>query len=158
MTKHEYFDTCGHLTNFALTELILGKPDELARLEIAEHLSFCDDCTERYCALLSGEVLMPVPQPMAPSVFARMKQQARVLFLNRYFSAGLAACLALVFWVTGVFSSMPLNTDARRLGELSSLSKSFSQKTGEFGRSLTDGINSFFDQFTLKEDPFNEKE
>ena len=41
----ERFHTDGHLTDEALAALIRdGRPDELSRLEIAEHLSFCDVC------------------------------------------------------------------------------------------------------------------
>ena len=42
-----YFDQDGHLTGRAFDDLLHGEPDELGRQEIAEHLAFCDHCTER---------------------------------------------------------------------------------------------------------------
>ena len=55
----ERFHTDGHLTDEALAALIRdGRPDELSRLEIAEHLSFCDVCLQRYTDLLSGTTLL----------------------------------------------------------------------------------------------------
>lgn len=48
----EAFDRDGCLTDDALLALIRQEPDEMTRLEIAEHLSFCDRCTERYSELL----------------------------------------------------------------------------------------------------------
>ena len=46
-----YFAPDGHLTDCAFDDLLHSEPDELARLEIAEHLAFCDHCTERYTEL-----------------------------------------------------------------------------------------------------------
>ena len=47
------FDKHGHLTEEALRVLTDGGPlTELERLELAEHLSYCDGCLERYAALL----------------------------------------------------------------------------------------------------------
>ena len=44
----EQFDCGGHLTDEVLLCLIREAPmDELARLEIAEHLAYCDICLQR---------------------------------------------------------------------------------------------------------------
>ena len=41
----EYFRPDGHLTDEALAALVRSEPlDELVRLELAEHLAYCDDC------------------------------------------------------------------------------------------------------------------
>ena len=43
-----------HLTDEALTALVQGTPlTELERLELAEHLSYCDQCLQRYTELLA---------------------------------------------------------------------------------------------------------
>ncbi len=34
-----------------------GQLDELGRLEAAEHLSYCDQCMDRYTALLTADAL-----------------------------------------------------------------------------------------------------
>lgn len=44
----------GHLTDAALTALVRGDClEELDRLELAEHLAYCDQCLQRYAELLS---------------------------------------------------------------------------------------------------------
>ena len=51
----------GHLTDEALAALVTGESlDETARLEMAEHLAFCDLCLQRYTDALTGtELLTP---------------------------------------------------------------------------------------------------
>ena len=49
----EQFDCGGHLTDEVLLCLIQETPmDELERLEIAEHLAYCNLCLQRYTCLL----------------------------------------------------------------------------------------------------------
>ena len=60
----EIFDRHGHLTDQALEALTGGAPlDELHRLEIAEHLAFCDRCLQRYTERLTDETLLAPPRP-----------------------------------------------------------------------------------------------
>ena len=62
---NELFNQDGCLTDYALSALIHDKPlDELERLELSEHLSFCDACIERYTAMLSDDFLIPTAQPI----------------------------------------------------------------------------------------------
>ena len=54
----ELFRADGHLTDEALTALIREEPlGELERLEMAEHLAFCDWCLQRYTGALEGAAL-----------------------------------------------------------------------------------------------------
>lgn len=61
MNENEYFDSNGHLSDAAFSALASGKQlDELTRLEMAEHLSFCDKCVESCVdATQSGELAEP---------------------------------------------------------------------------------------------------
>ena len=60
----EIFDRHGHLTDQALEALTGGAPlDELHRLEIAEHLAFCDRCLQRYTERLTDETLLAPTRP-----------------------------------------------------------------------------------------------
>ena len=55
----EYFRPDGHLTDEALAALVRSEPlDELVRLELAEHLAYCDDCLQRYTDLLAEDALL----------------------------------------------------------------------------------------------------
>lgn len=89
----EVFDRDGCLTDDALLALIRQEPDEMTRLEIAEHLSFCDRCTERYSELLCEAPLRAPAEPLADSVIEALARRVRVLFFHRYIAAGMAACL-----------------------------------------------------------------
>ena len=50
----------GHLSDRALAALAQSEDrfDELERLEIAEHLAFCDECLQRYTLALEGGDLL----------------------------------------------------------------------------------------------------
>lgn len=99
----EVFDRDGCLTDDALLALIRQEPDEMTRLEIAEHLSFCDRCTERYSELLC-EARCGLPPSLSP---IRSWKPSRGVCGSSSSTAilrpGMAACLALTFWFTGVF-------------------------------------------------------
>ena len=51
------FNEEGHITDEGFQQLIGGQADELSRLEISEHMDFCDQCVERYSELLTADLL-----------------------------------------------------------------------------------------------------
>ena len=56
----------GHLTDEALAALARQDPlAELDRLELAEHLAYCDQCLQRYTELLSAGTLL-APEHSCP--------------------------------------------------------------------------------------------
>ena len=55
-------DETGCLTTFGLESLVEGSLGELERLEVSEHLAYCDLCVERYTALLAEETLLEAPE------------------------------------------------------------------------------------------------
>ena len=147
---NELFDREGCLTDFALRTLTQGgRLEELERLEIAEHLSFCDRCVARYTALLEQAPLQAPPEPLAPTVWQRVKRQARRIFLNRYATAAAAACFAILFWNLGVFS---FDTQkARPFDEmLTRRSIAFSQRSAAFSERVTDTLNEIFQRFSFE--------
>lgn len=153
----ERFTKSGHLTGFSLRELMEGRMDELGRLEASEHLAFCDACLERYTRLLTDDVLLEAPDLLEERVMARVRRKARELWMNKYFSAGLAACIAMVMWVTGVFSSIAFRPDGGRLENLSGATQSFSQMAREFSGDITQGLSDFLDSIDLRGVFTNEK-
>ncbi|MCI8652668.1 MAG: hypothetical protein HFF11_03110 [Angelakisella sp.] len=98
-------DETGCLTAFALQGLVEGSLGELERLEVTEHLSYCDLCVERYTALLADDTLLEAPELLKQSVLTKLRQRMARAFVNRYFHMGVAACLTLVLWSTGVFAT-----------------------------------------------------
>lgn len=151
MMEHHYFDSDGHLTDQALGDLIYGSPDELSRLEIAEHLSFCDRCTERYTEMLCDDRLTAPQEPLAPLVEKRLRQNAKIIFFNRYVRVGVAACLTLVVWLGG---SLLTDGGTKHLPagqpDFFAMTGGFSDRITSFSRDFSDGVNQLFDQFNLK--------
>ena len=129
----ELFYENGHLTEQALhCTASNGELDELARLEVAEHLSFCDECVLKYTALLEEGALLEPAHPTAPSVQARIRHRARILFFNRYTAA--AACAALVFglWAAGVFTAGAPGGNVRKLTSLNQAAVQITQNASSW--------------------------
>ena len=53
----ELFREDGCMTDAGFRAMMDGQLDELGRLEAAEHLSYCDQCMDRYTALLTADAL-----------------------------------------------------------------------------------------------------
>ena len=64
----ESFRKDGCLSDEGLHALIAGQLDELGRLEAAEHLAYCDKCTDRYTALLTADALSDPPRSVRRTV------------------------------------------------------------------------------------------
>ena len=78
----------GHLTDEALTALILGTDaDELGRLEMAEHLAFCDQCLQRYTDLLAAGTLLTPAKSCQESLWRRIRARTLHLLTSRYATA-----------------------------------------------------------------------
>lgn len=147
----ELFDEYSHLTDYALDSLINDKLDDLSRLEVAEHMSFCDDCLKRYLGLLDKSELLCPPEMTEKRILSKLKNQPKKSDLRNYFSMAIAACFALVFWVTGVFtipSSNNFREDER---------KSIMEVSYEFRGDMLKHINKILNSIQLKGVNFNEK-
>ena len=102
----ELFSSDGHLTGEALEVLMRGELDELERLEVGEHLSFCDTCLARYTSLLTEEVQLSPPDDQTLPVMRRLWQRIWTGRVRRYASAAAAVALAGALWYTGAFDAM----------------------------------------------------
>lgn len=120
----ELFDNRGHITTAGFDALTQGTADELARLELTEHLSFCDACCARYAELLTGDVLLCPPAPVAHSVMERIRRRTRTVLFNRYVKVGLAASLAMGLWLTGLSYGLIPSVPATREEALSAPAQS----------------------------------
>ena len=144
-------DETGCLTNDALAGLMEGSLDELQRLEVSEHLSYCDACVERYTALLTDGVLLEAPELMKQSILSALRKRAAKLFVDRYFHMAVAASLTLVLWGSGVFNTFGQPIPLRRPDtgtEEHHPRTSVSQRLGDFAAGVTGGINDIVDQIT----------
>jgi len=138
----------GHLSGSALTALARNGEgfDELERLEIAEHLAFCDECLWRYTALLEDEAALLVPERSCRrSLWNRMRVQAIRTAASRYATAAAAVALALTVLWGGERTELvrPVLPEDRP-----SVSQRLSGLTGELNDSLREtvsGLSDFFD-------------
>jgi len=145
-TERRLFDDeTGCLTDGALEGLMEGSLDELQRLEVSEHLSYCDACVERYTALLADGVLLEAPELMKQSVLAALRRKAAKVFVNRYFHMAVAASLTLVLWGSGVFNSFG-EVRLVRPPEARNPEASISWRLNSFASDVSDGVTDFMDQ------------
>ena len=150
-TLRLFDDESGFLTDHALQSLLNGSLEELERLEVAEHLSYCDSCVERYTALLVPQVLEEPPELMKQSILSALRKRAAKLFVDRYFHMAVAASLTLVLWGSGVFNTFGQPIPLRRPDtgtEEHHPRTSVSQRLGDFAAGVTGGINDIVDQIT----------
>lgn len=139
----------GHLSGWALTALAKNEDrfSELERLEIAEHLSFCDDCLQRYTLALEGEALLVPEHSCQKALWARVRNRAIRLVTSRYATAAAAVTLALtVLWGGERLEfTRPVLPEDRP-----SISQRLTGLTGELSLSLHEtvsGLSNFFDGF-----------
>ena len=97
----EVFDPAGHLSDPALLALVRNEDalDALARLEMAEHLSYCDRCLQRYTQLLAQDALLTPGHSCRESLWRRIRARTMGILTSRYATAAAAVALALtVLW------------------------------------------------------------
>ena len=96
----ELFREDGCLSDEGLHALTAGQLDELGRLEAAEHLAYCDKCTDRYTALLTADALADPPRDVRRTVMSTIWVRLMQSTCGRAAVAGVAAVLALTMWRT----------------------------------------------------------
>lgn len=144
---NELFHSDGHLTDYAFRALINDEPlDELSRIEITEHLSFCDKCVLRYSELLTDDVLTEPEETVVPTVMERIRNRARLIFFNKYVAVVMAASIAMVLWVTGVFESFASDEMNQTINYLSERSDSFGEKTTNFVQNISNGVSDIIEK------------
>lgn len=102
----ECFFPDGHLTEEALTLLIRGELDALSRLEVGEHLSFCNSCLARYTERLTQDTLKTPAIDAVRPVMGQVKKQKRRDTFRRYTSAAAAVAVTAALWYGGVFNTV----------------------------------------------------
>ena len=144
------FDPNGHLTLAGMQALLQGIPDELQRLEAAEHLAFCDECLLRYTELMETEALLTPEKPLAPAVLRRLPRTPRLrVAAGRYATAAAAVLLAVALWATVTLSSegrwlRPIESG----GQAVSLGAWLNEKTFAIGHAVDDFWSALFSPAT----------
>ena len=102
----ELFREDGCLSDEGLHALTAGQLDELGRLEAAEHLAYCDKCTDRYTALLTADALADPPRDVRPTVMSTIWVRLMQNTYGRVAVASVAAVLALSMWKAGTLGQI----------------------------------------------------
>ena len=139
----DIFRRDGHLTDEALAALVNGQSlDETTRLEIAEHLAFCDLCLQRYTDALAGTELLTPERSCQENLWRRIRARAARLFLNRYAAAAAAVALALTMLWGSAGVTLP---ERPPLPENRPTVSDGLRKWNESLDSAMSGVNEFFD-------------
>lgn len=141
----EFFNENGHLTDYAFNSIIKYENDELNRLEIAEHMSFCDECLLKYTNLLDDSELISPPESLGKGIMSKIRFKTAKTFIRPYISLAIAASFTIILWTSGVFT-MP---------ELSKYN--MINATKEITENFSNSINKIFDNIELKGDIQYEK-
>ena len=152
----DIFRRDGHLTDEALAALVNGQSlDETTRLEIAEHLAFCDLCLQRYTDALAGTELLTPERSCQENLWRRIRARAARLFLNRYAAAAAAVALALTMLWGSAGVTLPEGLPLPERPLLPEDRPTVSDGLRKWNESLDNamsGLNDFFDglgQWTL---------
>lgn len=142
----------GHLSGGALEALARNEDrfDELERLEIAEHLAFCDYCLQRYTLALEDGALLVPERSCQKALWSRIRSRAIRLVTSRYATAAAAVALALTVLWGGerVEFTRPTLSDDRP-----SVSRQLTELTGGVSdtlRGAVGGLSEFFDGLSAR--------
>ena len=102
----ELFREDGCMTDAGFRAMMDGRLDELGRLEAAEHLSYCDQCMDRYTALLTADALEKPPKSVQGAVMGTILARLMQNTYGRAAVAGVAAVLALTLWRSGALQQI----------------------------------------------------
>lgn len=157
--QEDLFDADGHLVDDALMALIHSSDDdaadavvfdELQRLEIAEHLSFCDDCVLRYTELLADDALLAPSDLVVPAVMKTLEKEERQRYFSKWVSMVMAAGFAIFFWIAGVFSPNFVDFDTEFLTGIVNGATAFSRQTVEISTEITDSMGNWVEKLNWR--------
>ena len=136
----------GHLTDEALAALVRGDPlPELERLELAEHLAYCDQCLQRYTELLAEAPLLTPARSCQESLRRRIWRRAVQLGVNRYATAAAAVVLALtVLWGSAGLAGQTVRTEPTLLERAGA---ALTEWTDAWPQAWADALSGFSDLF-----------
>lgn len=147
----EIFNNSGHLNIDALEALCDGGDfSELERLEIAEHLSFCDCCVTSYMEALEAALELSPETPLAPGIISRLRKRLTSQLFRRYAAVTAAASFAILFWNIGVFDAAVQLDGNQLINMMSSRASSFSETSDKVVSGLSEAVNKFVSSFEFE--------
>lgn len=142
----ERFRADGHLTDEALTALVWNEGlEELGRLEIAEHMSFCDLCLQRYTDLLCGTELMAPERSCQKTLWVRVRTRTLRLVTSRYATAAAAVALALTLLWSSQEITFSRPVPPQNLSAAAEHFHSWPERWNDALNETMSGVTGFFD-------------
>lgn len=147
----DLFDKEGHLTKFAINSNIEGNLDELHRLEISEHISFCEKCLEVYIEALTEDKLLHPFESCSSKVEREIEKTKYAGLFRRYATVFVAACFTMMLWVSGIFSvNYAEKINQAHVSMMSEKNIRITEITKNFTENISDGLNNTFKNISLK--------
>lgn len=139
----ELFDPCGHLTNDALKIFSgFGPLTELERLEIAEHLGFCDECLMRSMKFLPEGALLTPAHSCRDTLWRRIRRRAVQALTSRYATAAAAIAITAVLWSFNIFGGLVAGSAAlSNTARNTQRQDNFSEKIEQLDRAVHSGLS-----------------
>ena len=153
----ELFSTRGHLTDDALKILSGGGPlTELERLEIAEHLGFCDECLMRSMEFLPEDALLAPAQSCRNTLWKRIRQRAVRVLASRYATAAAAIAIVIGLWSVNIFGGLVTGSAAlSNFARYAQRQGNFSEKIEQLDQAVNSGLSWFNHLFDFGSVPSN---
>lgn len=142
------FNQAGHLTDEALEALVRGDPlAELERLEVGEHLAFCDICLSRYTEHLTDDALLTPALSCQKPLWQRIHARALRIFTSRYATAAAGVALMVaVLWGSAGLAHGALPALPPELPALSQQMQAWPQQWSESLGDIFSHMTAFFGQ------------
>lgn len=139
----------GHLTEEALAALVRQEPlTELDRLELAEHLAYCDQCLQRYTELLSAGTLLTPKHSCREPLRRRIWRRAVQLGIQRYATAAAAVALALtLLWGSAGLSGRIAQTEPTLIERAGTALTEWTDTWPQRWENALSGLSNLFDDF-----------
>ena len=144
------FDRNGHLSDRAFAAL-LSEDDlpELTRLELAEHLAYCDLCLQRYTAALTDETLLSPPGSCKEPLMRRIRTRAITALTSRYATAAAAVVLALTLLWSDLSFPADTTRPAAAVSAVSAALENWGERCSTALETLFPTIHSIFPEADL---------
>ncbi|WP_312280480.1 hypothetical protein [Oscillibacter sp.] len=136
------FDSGGHLTDDTLQAFLSAGPlTELDRLEIAEHLDFCDACLLRSVERLPRGALLTPVHSCRNTLWPRIHRRNTRALAGRFATAAAAIAIAASLWSFNVFGGLVTGSAALSDSALSALRQAdFPQQAQQLDSVLNSGL------------------
>lgn len=147
------FDSGGHLTDNALQALLSDGPlTELDRLEIAEHLEFCDACLLRTVEHLPQDALLTPAHSCRNTLWPRIRRRNGRALAGRFATAAAAIAITAGLWSFNIFGGLVTGSAALSDTALSALRQAdFPQQAQQLDRAFGESLARLNELFSFGE-------